>query len=69
MAWLGRWVSWSAAAAGPISNAVDRIAPMLTADNATASDSARRYRPPTSRTGMPRDAASSGLIELSSRGR
>ena len=56
-------------AAGPTSSAVDRIAPIVTAESATASAIASRYRLPITRTGIPRAAASSGLTETSSSGR
>ena len=65
----GLLVRRSAVAAGPISSAVPRIAPMLSAASATATASARRYVAPITRTRIPRAAASSGLRELSSNGR
>ncbi len=65
----GRRVIRSAVAAGPTSSAVARMVPMVSADSETASAMAIRQANPTSRTGMPRAAARSGLTELSSSGR
>ena len=69
MASPGRLVSRSPIAAGPISSAVDRMVPMVMADRATAMEIATRTRRPTSRTLIPRTAARSAAIELSSNGR
>ena len=60
MASPGRAVSRSPVAAGPISSAVLRIAPMVMADSETASAIAIRHSSPISRTLMPRAAARSG---------
>ena len=65
----GRRVRLSAVAAGPTSSAVDRIAPIVTAESATARAIASRYRPPITRTGSLLADASSGLTDASSRGR
>ena len=48
-------------AAGPISSAVDRIAPTASDDRPTARARASMYSRPTSRTGTPRAAAMSAL--------
>src|SRR5215472_12980064 len=65
----GRLVSRKAVAAGPTSSAVDKIVPIVSADNATASAIAMRHAKPTSRTGMPRATARSEFTELSNSGR
>src|ERR1022692_99505 len=65
----GLLVRRSAVAAGPTSSAVLRIAPMVSADSATARAIATRHSAPTRRTGTPRTKARSGLTELSSNGR
>ncbi len=59
----------SAVAAGPISRAVERMAPIVMAESVTARDSTSRCSSPINRTGTPRTAARSGLSELSSKGR
>ena len=64
-----RLVSLSELAAGPMSNAVERMAPMASADRATAAARATMNSDPTSRTRTPRAAAASGLSELRRRGR
>jgi hypothetical protein len=56
-------------AAGPISSAVDKIAPVVSDDSPTAMASATMYATPTRRTGTPRAAAMSGLTVASSSGR
>ena len=65
----GRLVSRSAVAAGPMSSAVLRMAPMVSADSDTASAIATRHSTPVRRTGIPRTVARSLLTELSSSGR
>src|ERR1700733_5344295 len=65
----GRLVRRSAVAAGPMSSAVDRIAPIVTADSDTATASAARYPMPTRRTRTPCAVARSELIELRISGR
>src|SRR5215472_11684054 len=69
MARPGLLVNRSAVAAGPISRAVLRIAPMVSADSDTATAIAIRHAAPASRTGIPRAKARSVLTELSSSGR
>ncbi len=69
MASPGRLVSRSPIAAGPISSAVDKMVPIVSADRATAMEIAIRIRRPTSRTLTPRTAARSAATELSSSGR
>ena len=69
MAQPNRLVSRSALAAGPISSAVERMAPMASAERPTATARATMNSEPTSRTRTPRAAAASGLSELRSRGR
>ena len=48
-----RFTTRNAAAAGPMSRAVDRIATMVTADKETATARASRWRTPTRRAGTP----------------
>ena len=64
-----RLVSLSALAAGPMSKAVERMAPMASDDRPTAAARATMNSEPTSRTRTPRAAAASGLSELRSSGR
>ena len=64
-----RLVIRRAAAAGPMSSAVDRIAPMVMADSDTAMARAARKAIPTRRVATPWARASSSLTELSSSGR
>ena len=64
-----RRVNRNAVAAGPISSAVERMAPMASAERPTATARATMNSEPTTRTGTPRAAAASGLSELSSSGR
>jgi hypothetical protein len=58
-----------AAAAGPTSSAVLKIAPTVMEARATARATATRYALSVRRRRTPRAAASSGLTELSSNGR
>ena len=69
MAQPKRRVSRNALAAGPMSKAVERMAPMASAERPTATARATMNREPTSRSGTPRAAAASGLNELRSKGR
>src|SRR5580693_3368385 len=66
IALAGLFDTRSAVAAGPISSAVDNIAPMATADSDTEMASAIRYAAPTRRTLTPRALATSGDSEVSS---
>ena len=59
----------NAAAAGPISRAVLRMAPIVSAARATDRASADHIGQPDKTEGVPWAAASSELIELSSKGR
>ncbi len=62
-------VTRRAVAAGPMSNAVERIDPMAIDDRPTATAMASMNTRPTARMRIPRAAASSLETELSSSGR
>ena len=69
IALTGRRATRNAAAAGPISSAVDRIAPTVIAESATASASATEWVSATARTRMPWARARSAESVLTSSGR